>query len=59
MIALFTNSVYKTKKFTTFFFFLQTMASTVELELDIKRITKRQTNSGNPCSNNARDLNIE
>lgn len=35
------------------------MASVVEVELAVKRITKRQTNRGNPCSDNARNLDIE
>ena len=34
------------------------MASVFELELAVKRITKRQANRGNPCSNNT-NLNVE
>jgi hypothetical protein len=35
------------------------MATVFELELTVKRITKRQTNRGHLCSDNARDLDIE
>lgn len=35
------------------------MASVVEVELAVKRITKRQMNRQNPCSDNTRNLDVE
>jgi len=35
------------------------MALVFDLVLAVKRITKRQINRGNPCTDNARNLDVE
>ncbi|XP_060845934.1 52 kDa repressor of the inhibitor of the protein kinase-like [Rhopalosiphum padi] len=47
------------KEFHKLFVQAETMALVIDLVLDVKRITKRQKNRGNPCTDNARNLDIE
>ncbi|XP_022177424.1 52 kDa repressor of the inhibitor of the protein kinase-like [Myzus persicae] len=46
------------EEFHKLFLQAEVMASVFELELAVKRITKRQANRGNPCSDNA-NLDVE